>query len=102
MEVRELKALLALMQDFGLVELEIEDKKGKVRLVRAGIAASAAAAPPAVSAPAVSAHRAIAAALAVASPAVASKAARGTPKSAGTAGNGARGIEPPVLAENQK
>jgi acetyl-CoA carboxylase biotin carboxyl carrier protein len=47
MEVRELKTLLALMQDFGLVELEIEDKKGKVRLVRAGVAASATATPPA-------------------------------------------------------
>ena len=35
MELRELKALLALMLDFGLSELEIEDKKGKVRLVRA-------------------------------------------------------------------
>ena len=35
MEVREIKTLLALMQDYGLVELEIEDKKGKVRLVRA-------------------------------------------------------------------
>ncbi|HEY2525412.1 MAG TPA: acetyl-CoA carboxylase biotin carboxyl carrier protein [Candidatus Binataceae bacterium] len=35
MELRELKALLALMRDFGLSELEIEDKKGKVRLVRA-------------------------------------------------------------------
>ena len=35
MEVREIKALLALMRDFGLSELEIEDKKGKVRLVRA-------------------------------------------------------------------
>jgi acetyl-CoA carboxylase biotin carboxyl carrier protein len=35
MEVRELKNLLALMRDYGLVELEIEDKKGKVRLVRA-------------------------------------------------------------------
>ncbi|MGH7932956.1 MAG: hypothetical protein ACREQN_07270, partial [Candidatus Binataceae bacterium] len=35
MEVREIKALVALMQDYGLVELEIEDKKGKVRLVRA-------------------------------------------------------------------
>lgn len=34
MEVRELKALLALMRDYELVELEIEDKKGKVRLVR--------------------------------------------------------------------
>jgi acetyl-CoA carboxylase biotin carboxyl carrier protein len=34
MEVRELKALLNLMHEHGLVELEIEDKKGKVRLVR--------------------------------------------------------------------
>lgn len=36
MEVKEIKALLSLMQDYGLVELEIEDKKGKVRLVRGG------------------------------------------------------------------
>ena len=36
MEVKEIKALIALMNEFGLVELEIEDKKGKVRLVRAG------------------------------------------------------------------
>ena len=35
MELREIKALLGLMRDFGLSELEIEDKKGKVRLVRA-------------------------------------------------------------------
>ena len=34
MEVKEIKALVALMNEFGLVELEIEDKKGKVRLVR--------------------------------------------------------------------
>jgi acetyl-CoA carboxylase biotin carboxyl carrier protein len=34
MDVRELKALLNLMQENGVVELEIEDKKGKVRLVR--------------------------------------------------------------------
>ena len=33
MELREIKALLNLMRDFGLSELEIEDKKGKVRLV---------------------------------------------------------------------
>ncbi len=39
MELRELKALLGLMKDFGLSELEIEDKKGKVRLVRAANAA---------------------------------------------------------------
>jgi acetyl-CoA carboxylase biotin carboxyl carrier protein len=40
MEVRELKTLLVLMRDYGLVELEIEDKKGKVRLVRGGGRAS--------------------------------------------------------------
>ncbi len=34
MELREIKALLTLMREFGLSELEIEDKKGKVRLVR--------------------------------------------------------------------
>jgi len=38
MEVREIKALIALMNDHGLVELEIEDKKGKVRLVRGTLA----------------------------------------------------------------
>ena len=42
MEVREIKALLVLMTDYGLVELEIEDKKGKVRLVRGGARATAA------------------------------------------------------------
>ena len=36
MDVRELKALVNLMKENGVVELEIEDKKGKVRLVRAG------------------------------------------------------------------
>ncbi|MGA2408893.1 MAG: acetyl-CoA carboxylase biotin carboxyl carrier protein [Candidatus Binataceae bacterium] len=36
MEAREIKALLDLMQEYGLVELEVEDKKGKIRLVRAG------------------------------------------------------------------
>lgn len=46
MELREIKALLALMRDFGLSELEIEDKKGKVRLVRAGNSAEHHAAPP--------------------------------------------------------
>jgi acetyl-CoA carboxylase biotin carboxyl carrier protein len=35
MEPREIKALVTLMREYGLVELEIEDKKGKVRLVRA-------------------------------------------------------------------
>jgi acetyl-CoA carboxylase biotin carboxyl carrier protein len=41
MVVREIKTLLVLMRDYGLVELEIEDKKGKVRLVRGGARASA-------------------------------------------------------------
>jgi acetyl-CoA carboxylase biotin carboxyl carrier protein len=37
MEIREIKALLTLMREYELVELEIDDKKkGKVRLVRAG------------------------------------------------------------------
>jgi acetyl-CoA carboxylase biotin carboxyl carrier protein len=40
MEVREIKALIALMNDHGLVELEIEDKKGKVRLVRGTLASA--------------------------------------------------------------
>ncbi len=39
MEVREIKALVTLMHEFGLVELEIEDKKGKVRLVRGNLGA---------------------------------------------------------------
>ncbi len=44
MEVKEIKTLIALMNEFGLIELEIEDKKGKVRLVRAGANSNAAAA----------------------------------------------------------
>src|SRR5579862_2946805 len=44
MEVRDIKALIALMRDNGLIELEVEDKKGKIRLVRA--ADLAAEAPP--------------------------------------------------------
>ncbi len=91
MEVRELKTLLALMQDFGLVELEIEDKKGKVRLVRAGVAANAVAAPPAA---ATSAAKEIAA---KAFPLSASKAQKRVAPT-----NGARQTEPPALTENQK
>ncbi len=45
MEVREIKALIILMNDYGLVELEIEDKKGKVRLVRAVAPGDAVASP---------------------------------------------------------
>jgi len=90
MEVRELKTLLALMQDFGLVELEIEDKKGKVRLVRAGVA-SATAPPPA----------------AVAAGPNAAKAFELRPKKeasqrSAASDNGVRGSEPPAIADNQK
>ncbi|HJU28142.1 MAG TPA: acetyl-CoA carboxylase biotin carboxyl carrier protein [Candidatus Binataceae bacterium] len=47
MEVREIKALLALMQEYGLTELEIDDKKkGKVRLVRGAIEGNSAAPAP--------------------------------------------------------
>src|SRR5260370_36018912 len=38
MDVRELKSLLSLMHEHGLVELEMEDKKGTVRLVRGTVA----------------------------------------------------------------
>ncbi len=43
MEIRDLKALLALMREYGLSELEMEDKRGKVRLVRSteGVASGA-------------------------------------------------------------
>jgi acetyl-CoA carboxylase biotin carboxyl carrier protein len=33
-DARDIKALLVLMQDYGVVELEIEDRRGKVRLLR--------------------------------------------------------------------
>jgi acetyl-CoA carboxylase biotin carboxyl carrier protein len=88
MEVRELKTLLALMQDFGLVELEIEDKKGKVRLVRAGAAVSAIAPPPA-------------AASVTAAPTPVPLATKAK-KTAGPSANGARDAEPPALTENQR
>jgi len=86
MEVREIRTLLALMQDFGLIELEIEDKKGKVRLVRAGVAENAVAAP---------------ATRKVTSKAVAPPLSRRS-ELPGAAGNGARDTAPPALAENQK
>jgi|SRR6516225_6416826 acetyl-CoA carboxylase biotin carboxyl carrier protein len=39
MELREIKALLALMQEYGLTELELDDKKkGRLRLVRTAVA----------------------------------------------------------------
>ena len=87
MEVRDLKTLLALMQDFGLVELEIEDKKGKVRLVRAGAA-------PSVMAPAPAASNAV--------KAFEVRPKQEASKPAVSSGNGARGSEPPAIAENQK
>lgn len=92
MEVRELKTLLTLMQDFGLVELEIEDKKGKVRLVRASPAGNPVA-HPAAPAPL---HRE------AAPKAHAARASKEAHKPLGAASNGARGSEPPALAENQK
>jgi len=90
MEVREIRTLLALMQDFGLIELEIEDKKGKVRLVRAGVAENAVAAP--AGAPATRK---------ITSKAVAPPSSRRS-ELPGAAGNGARDTAPPALAENQK
>ncbi len=42
MELRDIRALIALMRENGLIELEVEDKKGKVRLVRTPDAAPAA------------------------------------------------------------
>ena len=92
MEVRELKTLLALMQDFGLVELEIEDKKGKVRLVRAGVAASATAPPPA----------AAAGSNTIPAKAFELRTTKEASKPAASSGNGARGSEPPAITENQK
>lgn len=42
MELREIKALLALMQEYGLTELELDDKKrGRLKLVRALAASTA-------------------------------------------------------------
>ena len=42
MELREIKALLALMQEYGLAELELEDKKrGRLRLVRSPVTLAA-------------------------------------------------------------
>jgi acetyl-CoA carboxylase biotin carboxyl carrier protein len=56
MELREIKALLALMREFELKELEIEDKRGKVRLVRSSAAPDGYS--PAAPAPAAAAQRA--------------------------------------------
>ncbi len=86
MEARELKALLTLMRDYGLVELEIEDKKGKVRLVRGGAPAPSGAAEVQM-APAVRAEAPGPAKIAI------KRAAE----------NGARAAQaPPALADNQR
>lgn len=47
MEVREIKDLAELMREAGLIELEIENKQGRVRLVRGDLAAARPAAAPA-------------------------------------------------------
>jgi acetyl-CoA carboxylase biotin carboxyl carrier protein len=85
MEVREIKALLALMREHGLVELEIDDKKkGRVRLVRAGATHDpAAASPPAApAAPAASNVR--------------------EPRHVRAPAKDAEAPAPPELAENQR
>jgi acetyl-CoA carboxylase biotin carboxyl carrier protein len=52
METREIKALLVLMREYELIELEIDDKKkGKVRLVRASGGSATAGASPAGAVP---------------------------------------------------
>ncbi len=48
MELRDIKALIALMRENGLLELEVEDKKGKIRLVRTADASVAPAPRPAL------------------------------------------------------
>jgi acetyl-CoA carboxylase biotin carboxyl carrier protein len=49
MESRDIKALLNLMREYALVELEIEDKRGKIRLVRGDLTPAVAQAAPAAS-----------------------------------------------------
>jgi acetyl-CoA carboxylase biotin carboxyl carrier protein len=57
MELRDIKALIALMRENGLIELEVEDKKGKIRLVRAADFGAAPTPRPAAVAPRQSAPR---------------------------------------------
>lgn len=86
MEVRELKTLLILMRDYGLMELEIEDKKGKVRLVRGGAPAPSGAAELQI-APVARAEETVPAKVAIRR----------------VGGNGAPGATPtPELADNQR
>jgi len=82
MELREIKALLALMQEYGLTELEIDDKKrGRLKLVRA----------PVVSPPAPDSVR-------LAAP-IAGKSPRHVPPRAAKGGDGAT---EPIISENQQ
>jgi acetyl-CoA carboxylase biotin carboxyl carrier protein len=87
MEPRDLKALLTLMQEYSLVELEIEDKKGKVRLVRGDLAPA--------SVPARPAPPLVAATARAAAPSTAPVTANGSP-------GGRADSTLPVLADNQK
>ncbi len=86
MDVREIKALLVLMQQYGLVELEIDDKKkGRVRLVRGDASGLGAAAGNHPVPPASRPSAPVAAAPAPVVPATHGRAA-----------------QPPALAENQR
>jgi acetyl-CoA carboxylase biotin carboxyl carrier protein len=87
MEPREIKALLDLMQEYSLVELQIEDKKGKIRLVRGGLIPAGAQTAPATP------------------PALAINQAFAPPMAVATADGGAlsRGNSAlPILADNQR
>jgi len=86
MEPRDIRALLTLMREYSLVELEIEDKKGKIRLVRGDLAPASTPAP-FVTPPAQPITHA-------ATPSKAPAAVNGAPAN----GNSA----PPILADNQK
>jgi acetyl-CoA carboxylase biotin carboxyl carrier protein len=58
MELRDIKALIALMRENGLIELEVEDKKGKIRLVRISDSVSEPAPRPAAPSPRAAARKA--------------------------------------------
>jgi acetyl-CoA carboxylase biotin carboxyl carrier protein len=87
MEARDIKALLNLMREYALVELEIEDKRGKIRLVRGDLT-------PAAGQAASSAPLAPMAASPVSQPKVAAANQIDSKGSANAA--------PPVLADHQK
>jgi acetyl-CoA carboxylase biotin carboxyl carrier protein len=72
MDLRKLKTLIDLVSESNISELEITEAEGKVRIVKAGVAAAApllVAAPPAQSSPAAMAPGAVAAAAPLAAPA---------------------------------